>query len=225
MCCMVVRWSGRRQHPATPQYYAREYLWEICMSSSSKYSIYVSKTTRRASTVLYHTSTPRRADRVTYIQVTTKYRPLLFRIPTNVRVCMSPSDEVIYFMCVKECFRTMVHSLADLIRATVGGGLHAFRVILEVRGLGYKVFITQKDRIDLKLGYSHMVYFKLRNRMYAKPLGLKSRVFAVFGYDLIQVTAVAAHVRTMRRINVYRGKGIFGKYFRYKVKEGRRKKN
>jgi large subunit ribosomal protein L6 len=163
--------------------------------------------------------------RCSYIGVKTPLRALLFKIPTNVRVSMSIGEQNIYFMCIKKRYRTLVHSLADLIRATVGGGLHAYRVIMEVRGLGYKVFITQQDRVDLRLGFSHMVYFKLRNRMYAKAMGIKSRVFAIFGYDLIQVTAVAAHIRTMRRINVYKGKGIFKKYFKYKVKEGKRKKN
>ena len=166
-----------------------------------------------------------RGVRSAYLAVLTPYRPLLFRIPTNIRVRVDYNTQTIDMMCIKKYLRTVVHSLSDLIRATVGGGVHAYRVIMEVRGLGYKVFIKQPNQVDLKLGFSHMVLFRLRNRMYAKALGIKSRVFAVFGYDLIQVTAAAAHLRTMRRINVYRGKGIFKKYYRYKVKEGKCKKN
>lgn len=217
-----MRYISRAVKTATPQFYAREYLWSICMSTSSKYTVYVTPYRFRYN---FEKHRRLRGARWSYLEVKTFYRPLLFRIPANVRVTMDVAGETVYFQCVKKVFRTMIHSLADLIRATVGGGLHAFRVIMEVRGLGYKVFITQKDRVDFKLGFSHMVYFKLHDRMYAKALGIKSRVFAVFGYDLIQVTAVAAHIRTMRRINVYKGKGIFKKYYRYKVKEGKRKKN
>lgn len=215
---MVVKYTPRIA--PTPNFYARQYLWMICMSSRSKYNLYL---TGRVGGYRY---TKRLAGkRGTYLKVITPLRKLLFRIPSNVRICLNLKTSDIFLICIKERFRRMVHSLADLIRATVGGGVHAYRVIMEVRGLGYKVFITQRDRVDFKLGFSHMVYFRLKNKMYAKALGIKSRVFAVYGYDLIQVTAVAAHIRTLRRINVYKGKGIFKKYQRYKVKEGKRKKN
>lgn len=190
------------------------------MSSSSQYSLHVAPRTHA-----YSYTRRLAGKRRAFLRVFAPFRKLVFLIPSNVRICMNMKKELIYMMCVKERFRKMVHSLADLIRATVGGGVHAYRVIMEVRGLGYKVFITQRNRVDFKLGFSHMVYFKLKNRMYAKSLGLKSRVFAVYGYDLVGVTAVAAHIRTLRRINVYKGKGIFKKYHRYKVKEGKRKKN
>lgn len=219
---MVIRkWTPRHLNPSTPQFYAREYLWSVPMTRSGQYKLYVTPQRFR-----YEFNKRRLCGaRWSYLAVKTPIRPLLFKIPSNVRVSVAALKATLYLMCIKKRYRNSVHSLSDLIRATVGGGLHAFRVIMEVRGLGYKVFVTQRDRIDFRLGFSHMVYFRLRNRMYAKALGIKSRVFAVFGYDLIQVTAVAAHIRTMRRINVYKGKGIFKKYFKYKVKEGKRKKN
>jgi ribosomal protein L6P/L9E len=68
-----------------------------------------------------------------------------------------------------------------------------------------------------------MVIFKMPGSSLAKALGLKYRNFAVFANDLVEVTALAARIRGFRSINVYKGKGIFKKYYRYKKKISLRK--
>jgi ribosomal protein L6P/L9E len=60
--------------------------------------------------------------------------------------------------------------------------------------------------------------------MHANKLGQKDRMFSVEGYNWISLTNTVARVRSLRKIDYYRGKGIFKKFFNCKIKQSRKKK-
>lgn len=152
----------------------------------------------------------------------------MYRVPTGVRATLSPYagiNRVHYVTFATNLLRLrgVAHSFAVLIgQGTLGAGGY-FRVTLELRGLGYKVFVPNPKVIEFKLGYSHAVIFPLPGTVTARALGLKSRNFVIFAKELVEVTALAARIRKLRKINVYKGKGIFKKYFKYKKRESKRK--
>ena len=92
-----------------------------------------------------------------------------------------------------------------LIHNMVEGGVHEFKVELEINGVGYR---AQKKGNDLlmNLGYSHPVEMKA-------PQGVTfdlpdANHIVVRGIDKEVVGQVANEVRSKRPPEVYRGKGI-----------------
>lgn len=155
-------------------------------------------------------------------------RSVLYKVPTGVRATLAPYTGVNFvqhatFATNLIRLRGIAHSFAVVVsQGVVGTGGH-FRVTLELRGLGYKVFVPNPKTIEFKLGFSHAVVFNLQGTVTARALGLKSRNFVIFAKELVEVTALAARIRKLRKINVYKGKGIFKKYFKYKKRESKRK--
>lgn len=155
-------------------------------------------------------------------------RAVLFRVPHNVRAGIEPRksrNHVQYavFATNIERLRGTAHSFAVAVAQGVTGTGGHFRVTLELRGLGYKIYVPEPKRLEFKLGFSHLAVFRFKGTCFAKALGLKYRNFVIFAKELVEVTAVAARIRNLRKINVYKGKGIFKKYFKYKKKESKRK--
>lgn len=100
-----------------------------------------------------------------------------------------------------------------------------FRVFLRVRGLGYKAYILNSGKVlNLKLGLSHTIQYSFIGSMLVNKLGQKDRMFSIEGYNWIYLTNTVARIRSLRKIDYYRGKGIFKKFFNCKIRQSRKKK-
>lgn len=95
----------------------------------------------------------------------------------------------------------------SLIQNTVIGVTKGFEKKLEIRGVGYKVAI-QGNKLVLNVGYSHPIEYEL-------PAGINAQVeknmITISGADKQVVGEVAAQIRSVRKPEPYKGKGI--KYF------------
>jgi large subunit ribosomal protein L6 len=92
-----------------------------------------------------------------------------------------------------------------LIANMVEGVSKGFRKSLEISGVGYRV-AKSGERLNLSLGYSHPV-------AYEAPKGIALTVegqtkIHVDGIDKQAVGQVAAEIRSLRRPEPYKGKGI-----------------
>ncbi len=110
--------------------------------------------------------------------------------------------------------RAMHGTMRQLIASAVTGLSDGFTKELELIGVGYQA-IMQDSRLVLKLGYSHDIIFE-------PPEGIditanKNKI-SVAGYDKQLVGAVSAKIRSFRKPEPYKGKGI-----RYKGEHVRRK--
>lgn len=95
----------------------------------------------------------------------------------------------------------------SLIANAIEGVEKGFEKKLEIRGVGYRGSI-QGQNLELSLGFSHPV-------KYVVPAGItvvfdeKSQNFlTVSGISKEKVGAVAAHIRSYRKPEPYKGKGI-----------------
>ena len=109
--------------------------------------------------------------------------------------------------------RTMV---ANMIEGVTKG----YSKALELRGVGYRAQMKGSD-LSMQLGYSHDVN-------YTPPAGItieapKPTSVIVSGIDKQQVGQVAAEIRSFRKPEPYKGKGVryVGEYVRQK--EGKKK--
>ncbi|MBI3114951.1 MAG: 50S ribosomal protein L6 [Candidatus Kerfeldbacteria bacterium] len=91
-----------------------------------------------------------------------------------------------------------------LIQNMVTGVTKGFEKRLEVQGVGYRAEAGGKT-LKLFLGFSHPVAFPLPEGVEAK---VEKNVIVVTGIDKQLVGAVAADIRSLRKPEPYKGKGI-----------------
>ncbi|MFP4167701.1 MAG: 50S ribosomal protein L6 [Desulfonatronovibrionaceae bacterium] len=99
-----------------------------------------------------------------------------------------------------------------LLNNAVQGVNTGFSRTLEVVGVGYKVAV-KGDTVELNVGYSHPVNFKLPQGVEASAEGNK---LTLSGVDKQVVGETAAKIRRVRAPEPYKGKGI--KYLDEEVK-------
>ena len=108
----------------------------------------------------------------------------------------------------------------SLINNAVIGSSQGYEKILELVGVGYRAAL-KGNILNLQLGYSHDINFQI-------PEGIKITVekqttIKVNGQDKQQVGAVVSKLKTLRKIEPYKGKGVREKGQYILKKEGKKK--
>ena len=108
----------------------------------------------------------------------------------------------------------------SLINNAVIGSSAGYEKILELIGVGYRAAL-KGNQLNLQLGYSHDINFDI-------PEGVKIAVekqttLKITGADKQQVGAVASKLKTLRKIEPYKGKGVREKGQYVLKKEGKKK--
>ena len=108
----------------------------------------------------------------------------------------------------------------SLINNAVIGSSQGYEKILELVGVGYRAAL-KGNILNLQLGYSHDINFQI-------PEGIKITVekqttIKVNGQDKQQVGAVVSKLKTLRKIEPYKGKGVREKGQYVLKKEGKKK--
>ena len=108
----------------------------------------------------------------------------------------------------------------SLINNAVIGSSSGYEKILELVGVGYRAALNGKQ-LNLQLGYSHDINYDI-------PEGIKIEVekqttLKISGTDKQQVGSVASKIKTYRKIEPYKGKGIREKGQYVLKKEGKKK--
>ena len=96
-----------------------------------------------------------------------------------------------------------------LINNMVVGVSEGYKTNLEIVGVGYKA-ITNGNVLELSLGYSHGVYVIIPNEIKVTATMEKGQNPKVFleGIDKQLIGLVASKIRSLRKIEPYKGKGI-----------------
>ena len=108
----------------------------------------------------------------------------------------------------------------SLINNAVLGSSKGYEKTLELIGVGYRASL-KGNQLNLQLGYSHDINFDI-------PEGIKITVekqttLKVSGSDKQQVGAVVSKLKTLRKIEPYKGKGVREKVQHILKKEGKKK--
>jgi large subunit ribosomal protein L6 len=96
-----------------------------------------------------------------------------------------------------------------LINNMVTGVSTGYTLELELVGVGYKVEV-RNNVLDLTLGYSHHDYFQVPPEITVTSETVKGRnpVITLKGYDKQLIGQVAAKIKSLRKVEPYKGKGI-----------------
>ena len=108
----------------------------------------------------------------------------------------------------------------SLINNAVIGSVKGYEKILELVGVGYRAAL-KGNQLNLQLGYSHDINYDI-------PEGIKITVekqttLKVSGFDKQLVGLVVSKIKTFRKIEPYKGKGIREKGQHILKKEGKKK--
>ena len=116
--------------------------------------------------------------------------------------------------------RAMWGTSRNQLNNMVVGVSKGFTVRLEIQGVGFRA-AADKNYLSMALGFSHEI-------KYAIPAGIeikceKPTSIAISGSDRKLVGQVAAEIRSLRKPEPYKGKGVRkeGEYVRHK--EGKKK--
>lgn len=97
-------------------------------------------------------------------------------------------------------------TIAAVIRNMFTGVTEGFQKKLILHGVGYKVNNIQSDSIELALGYSHQVKYKVKYQ--DVTLSATGNEITVKGLDKSLVGQVAADLVALRTPDPYKGKGL-----------------
>ena len=108
----------------------------------------------------------------------------------------------------------------SLINNAIIGASKGYEKNLELTGVGYRAAL-KGNQLNLQLGYSHDINFDI-------PEGIKINVekqttLKISGADKQQVGAIASKLKTLRKIEPYKGKGVREKGQHILKKEGKKK--
>ena len=108
----------------------------------------------------------------------------------------------------------------SLINNAVIGSVKGYEKILELVGVGYRAAL-KGNQLNLQLGYSHDINYDIPEGI--KILVEKQTTLKISGSDKQQVGLVASKIKTFRKIEPYKGKGVREKGQYILKKEGKKK--
>mgnify|MGYP006148084957 CR=1 FL=1 len=116
--------------------------------------------------------------------------------------------------------RAMHGLYRSLVSNMVKGVTDGFEKKLELVGVGYKA-ASQGNILDLALGYSHNIIFEVPSELKIATAQEKGQnpTITINGIDKQLLGAVAAKIRSLRKPEPYKGKGVkyVGEFIRRKA--------
>lgn len=94
--------------------------------------------------------------------------------------------------------------MRSLVSNMIEGVSHGFSKKLEINGVGYRVQQTGND-LKFSLGFSHDVVYKVPDGI---SVSIDQNIITLSGVSKQQVGQVAAQIRSLKKPEPYKGKGI-----------------
>ena len=107
-------------------------------------------------------------------------------------------------------FHRSIHGTTRaLINNMIVGVTEGFKKQLKMVGVGYRAS-NQGQKLDLALGFSHNIVFEIPNEVKLETISEKGKnpIVKLFSYDKQLLGAVVAKIRSFRKPEPYKGKGI-----------------
>jgi len=128
-------------------------------------------------------------------------RDIIVKIEGDTVLVERPTDQIRH--------RAMHGLYRSLIANMVTGVTEGFKRELELVGVGYRAAVTGQQ-IDLALGFSHNIIFELPKEIKASATAEKGQNPRIIleSNDKQLLGAVAAKLRSLRKPEPYKGKGV-----------------
>ena len=97
-------------------------------------------------------------------------------------------------------YRSLINNMCE-------GVTSGFQKSLEIRGVGYRGSV-QGTKVELHLGYSHPIHYNVPEGVKAEFDAENNNILHISGVSKQLVGQVAANIRSFRKPEPYKGKGI-----------------
>ncbi len=104
-----------------------------------------------------------------------------------------------------------LHGLSRaLVNNMIEGVTKGYKVDLEVVGVGFKAEVIPTNVLQLSLGYSHVIYFTIPQEVKVSTVTEKGKnpIVTVESADKQLLGHIAAKIKSLRKVEPYKGKGI-----------------
>lgn len=154
-----------------------------------------------------------------HLQVQGPKGSLEHRIPDGIQLDVGDGEIRVQRETDRRQHRALHGLTRTLVANMVSGVTTGFRKELEVVGIGYRAEVKGKV-LNLSLGYSHPINYAIPNGVSISVD--RNVIITVEGIDKQKVGQVAAEIRSFRKPEPYKGKGIryVGERIRKKVGKG-----
>lgn len=147
----------------------------------------------------------------------------IFLIPKSKQIIVSQmpvlNTSAVGFKNAKKLQGTTVSKIKQILIETT----YILYNKLNLVGVGYKVFVHEQtlNQIYLKLGYSHLIYFKIPNdlNLFCQKF---TKLFLFSSSSLESLTSTAAQIRNCKIPEFYKGKGILHDQEKIVLKKGKK---
>ena len=141
----------------------------------------------------------------------------LHQIDENIKV-MQKDNSIFFNRTNNDPFSRSMHGTTRQIVSNMVIGVSAgFKKELEIIGVGYQASI-QGSRLKLQLGFSHDIFFDVPDTISIKA---ERTSIIIEGNDKQLVGSVASKIRSFRKPEPYKGKGVRYKNENVKIKQGK----
>lgn len=98
----------------------------------------------------------------------------------------------------------------SLLANNVKGVTEGYKLNMELVGVGYKAAVNTGNMLELSLGYSHNIVFIIPNDIKVSAVTEKGKnpIVTLEGIDKQTIGQMAAKIRSFRKVEPYKGKGV-----------------
>lgn len=126
-------------------------------------------------------------------------------VPAHITI--EVKDGVATLARENDTYKNLHGTLRTLVSNMVEGVTKGYEKKLDIQGVGYKAVMKGKD-LELALGFSHPVNVKTPNGLSVEIDKEKKNLISVKGIDKQAVGEFAAKLRSLKKPEPYKGKGI-----------------
>lgn len=139
---------------------------------------------------------------------------------TNQIFFFSKKNQLILIVNLQKNKKSILNLYNKLVKIKVKGVLQGFKLNLILKGIGFKSFIENNNLI-LKLGFSHNITIPIPNSI--KILN-QSNNLIFSSIDFIFLTQFVHYIKSHKKPEPYKGKGLLLKNEKILKKEGKKSK-
>ena len=140
----------------------------------------------------------------TYIKVKGPLGELEKTFPPVVEIVQEDSKVIVKMKSNSKFARSMYGTARAIINNMVAGVSKGFLKQLQLEGVGYKADVSGKV-LNMSLGYSHPILFDIPENVNIK---VERNIITVSSFNKELVGSVAAKIRSFRKPEPYKGKGV-----------------
>ncbi|WP_018344546.1 50S ribosomal protein L6 [Cytophaga aurantiaca] len=131
------------------------------------------------------------------------------QVDSDIKVSVEDGKVVVARPTEQKRHKALHGLYRSLIGNMVVGVSQGYKIDLELVGVGYKATVTN-NVLELSLGYSHGIFFKLPTEITASAVTEKGKnpIVTLECIDKQLIGQVSAKIRSLRKIEPYKGKGV-----------------